>query len=59
MDEEPRAGWRIDAWCKEVGISRNQIYRLMRAGDLKTAKVGASRIILEAPQKFLERHAEA
>lgn len=53
---EERAGWRVNEWAELVGIARRQVYRLIQAGDLKTAKVGDSRIILESPREFLERH---
>lgn len=54
--EEPRAGWRIEAWAKAVGISRAQAFVLVRKGAVRSAKVGSSRIILEPPREFLERH---
>ena len=56
--EEPRAGWRVEAWAKAVGISRAQVWVLVKRGELRTAKVGSSRIILEQPREFLERHAD-
>lgn len=55
--EEPREGWRIEAWAKVVGISRTTVYDLMSRGDLRWAKVGKARIIMESPRNFLERHA--
>jgi len=58
-EQEGRAGWRISAWAKATGVSRATAYRLIDRGDLPAAKGGTSRIILESPQDFLERHAGA
>jgi len=49
--------WRVNPWREEVGgISRNFVYRLIKNGELKTAKLGATRLILTTPQEFLEAH---
>jgi hypothetical protein len=49
--------WRVNPWREAVGgISRNSVYRLMQRGELKTAKIGATRVILTPPQEFLDQH---
>jgi hypothetical protein len=58
MADDPRVGWKIKAWCQEVGgISRATAYRLMDGGEIRTTKIGSVRIILTPPRDFLERHA--
>lgn len=57
MSEEPRAGWRVNAWAEATGISIATIYRLMERGELRSAKFGNIRMIMESPRDFLERHA--
>jgi excisionase family DNA binding protein len=56
---EERAGWRINEWAGQTGLSVATIYRMMERGELRAAKVGHARIILESPREFLERHAPA
>jgi hypothetical protein len=52
-----KRAWRVNPWREEVGgISRNFVYRLIKRGELKTAKLGAVRVILTPPQEFLESH---
>lgn len=36
---------RIDAACRLTGISRSQIYELIRAGRLETVKIGRVNLI--------------
>lgn len=52
---EERAGWRVEAWAKAIGISRAQVWVMIKRGDLKTVKLGKIRIIVEQPRDFLER----
>lgn len=54
---EERAGWRPKEWAEQVGISRAMVYDLMARGELKTVKVGKTRIVIESPREFLERQA--
>jgi hypothetical protein len=50
-------GWRVNPWRKAVGgISRDIVYKLIKQGELKTAKFGGIRVILTPPQEFLESH---
>ena len=56
---EERAGWRIGEWAETVGVGITTVYKLMDGGELRWAKIGKARIILESPRAFLERHAGA
>jgi len=56
---EERAGWRIEAWAKAIGISRAQVYTLIKRGELQTVKVGKNRIVVESPRAFLEKRQPA
>lgn len=50
----PKAGWSIAEWSNATGLSRATIYRLIAAHRLRTAKIGARRIVIEAPQAWLD-----
>lgn len=42
-----------------IGISRSKLYELIEAGEIQTAKVGASRlIIVSSLRAFVESRAE-
>lgn len=51
-----RAGWPVEAWAREVGISRAMVYTII--GDLRTCKIGAKRLILTPPREYLARLAD-
>lgn len=50
-----RAGWPVEAWAREAGLSRATVYKILP--ELKTCKVGAKRLILESPREYLSRKA--
>lgn len=42
-----------------IGISRSKLYELIETGDIRTAKVGASRLVLVSSLRtFVESRAE-
>lgn len=53
-----KAGWSIAEWGMATGLSRATVYRLIAARQLRTAKIGARRIIIEAPKTWLEELSE-
>jgi hypothetical protein len=57
--EYTRAGWRVNPWADAVGISRSQVYEFIKAGMVRTVKIGGSRIIVTPPDQFLAEQAKA
>jgi excisionase family DNA binding protein len=43
---DDRISVRIPEACRLIGISRSKLYELIEAGEIQTAKVGASRLVL-------------
>lgn len=55
---DDRISVRIPEACRLIGISRSKLYELIDAGDIQTAKVGASRLVLvRSLRAFIESHA--
>lgn len=50
--------YRINAATEKLGVSRNTIYRLVKAGELVLVKISirASGITAESIDAFLEKH---
>lgn len=58
MNDE-RISVRIPEACRLIGISRSKLYELIETGEIQTAKVGASRLILVSSLRtFVESRAE-
>jgi excisionase family DNA binding protein len=56
---DERISVRIPEACRLIGISRSKLYELIEAGEIQTAKVGASRLILVSSLRtFVESRAE-
>lgn len=53
-NQPDRAGWRVNEWAANVGISRALAYELLAAGRVKSVKLGAARIITTRPSDFLD-----
>jgi hypothetical protein len=47
------AAWRVDAWRRQVPISRSKFYQERNAGRIKTVKVGSSTLVTTAPKDYL------
>jgi len=52
-----KAGWRVDEWSEDTGVSRAYTYKLLAAGEITSVKVGTRRLITIAPRAFLESRA--
>lgn len=48
-----KAGWRIDEWARDVGVSRSTIYELIGEKRISSVRLGGARIITTPPAKFL------
>jgi hypothetical protein len=48
-----KAGWRINEWAADVGVSRAYVYILLSSKTLESVKVGRAHIITTAPRDFL------
>jgi hypothetical protein len=47
------AAWRVNAWCRQVPISRSKFYEERNAGRIKTVKVGSSTLVTTSPKDYL------
>lgn len=54
-----KAGFRIKEFATACGLSRATIYALPQTQQPKSIKIGRARVIVESPQQFLQRLAEA
>jgi len=52
-DSQEPAAWRVDAWRRQVPISRSKFYEERNAGRIKTVKVGSSTLVTTAPKDYL------
>lgn len=48
-----KAGWRVNEWASDAGLSRAYVYNLLKAGTVRSVKVGSRRIIVTPPGEFL------
>ena len=55
VDDIEKVGWRLNVWCRMVGINENLFYRLTPDIAPPSAKVGRARIVIESPQDWLQR----
>lgn len=56
---DDRISVRIPEACRLIGISRSKMYELIESGEIQTAKVGASRLImLSSLRAFVVRRAQ-
>lgn len=52
----PPLAWQIDPACNRAGIGRTMMYQLIKAGEIKTIKVGRRTLIPESElQRWLSR----
>jgi excisionase family DNA binding protein len=50
-----RRALRVAEFCENYGVSRSCLYRLMRAGNLQTCRIGGRRLIpVEAAEALLK-----
>lgn len=40
-----RLAYRVNEFCRSVGISRSVFYELIKKGKIKTVKIGGSRVV--------------
>jgi len=48
-----KAGWRVNEWAADVGVSRAYVYELLKKKSIASVKLGAARIITTRPSDFL------
>lgn len=57
-DNTERAAYSVPDTAHRLNVSRSQVYRLLKSGDLKSIKIGARRLILPSSiRELLERSA--
>jgi hypothetical protein len=54
-----QAGWPIQQWCADVGISRPAFYTIPAEAKPASVKIGSKTLITESPAAWLERMREA
>jgi len=47
-----KLAYRVDEFCKAVGIGRSTFYKLVKVGDINTVKLGKITIV---PEKEIQR----
>lgn len=45
MNQQERIAYRITEWARAVGMGRRYIYEEIRAGRLRSVKLGRARVI--------------
>jgi hypothetical protein len=53
-----KCGWRISEWGAAIGVCRATVFKILAAGELRSAKVGSRRLILMPPSEFLAARAD-
>ena len=48
-----KAGWRVNEWAADVGVSRAYVYNLLAASAITSVKADAARIITTTPAQYL------
>lgn len=48
-----KAGWRVEEWAADCGLSRSYTYNLLTRGAIKSVRVGRNRIITTPPRDYL------
>lgn len=56
-DEGEKLAWTVSEWGHDTRQCNAKVYQLINEGQIRTAKVGAKRLILTSPRSFLEAHA--
>jgi len=55
--EDGKAGWSVKDWCSATGFGVTKFYDLGEEEAPASIRIGARRIITEAPRAWLERMA--
>jgi hypothetical protein len=48
-----KAGWRVNEWAHDVGVSRAYVYILLSSKAISSVKSGNARIITTSPRDYL------
>jgi hypothetical protein len=48
-----KAGWRVEEWASDCGLSRSYAYNLLARGAIESVHVGRNRIITTPPRDYL------
>ena len=48
-----KAGWRVDEWTADTGLSRSLTYNLLKAGRIEAVKLGKVTVITTSPANVL------
>ena len=59
MSDSQKAGWKVGEYAYLVGFGRSKLYTLPAELQPKSVYVGARRVIIEPPAKYLARLARA
>ena len=44
-EEAPRLAWRVNPFCRAVGISRTSFYELVKSGQIRTVMIAGRRLV--------------
>ena len=48
-----KAGWRVNEWAADAGLSRSFVYILLADHQISSVKVGGKRLITTPPLAFI------
>jgi excisionase family DNA binding protein len=52
-----RKAWQINALAEAIGVSRSGLYKMVKAGELRTIKLGGRTLVLDEEADRLLRSA--
>jgi hypothetical protein len=52
-DAPPRLAWRVNLFCKAVGISRTSFYELVKQNKIRTVMIAGRRLVPESEARRL------
>ena len=52
-EQTPRLAWRVNSFCRAVGISRTSFYELVKRGEIRTVLIAGRRLVPDTEARRL------
>lgn len=52
-EEVPHLAWRVNSFCRAVGISRTSFYELVKRGEIRTVLIAGRRLVPDTEARRL------
>ena len=52
-DASPRLAWRVNLFCRAVGISRTSFYKLVKQNKIRTVMIAGRRLVPDSEARRL------